>query len=156
MPLRKCSGVIIYRYNKQHKEFEVLLIKTRNFENLYTIPGGRLEPEDKGENIIEKAENCAIRESYEEVRLGIRNVQYLGMKKATGKDINYKDPETDFEFHDFVAQVEGELNIEEIINANDEVTYAGFHRERELVELLIEPRLKAQIQQCYTENFFRK
>ncbi len=156
MQLRRCSGVIIYRYSERYDEYEVLLIRTRNFRNLYLIVGGGIEEQDVGETLEKRAESCAVRETHEEVRLGIREIVYIGMKTAKGKDIGYKDPTMNFEFYDFVAQADGELNALEILFANDEVFYAGFHRQRELSSLPIEPKLKALIQRCYTGNYFKK
>ena len=161
--LRRCSGAIIYRYNKRDDDFEILLIKTKNFkdntgEYLHTIVGGRIEEQDQGETIEQKAENCAKRESWEEVRLGISETVYVGMNTALGKDIGYKDPEMEFEFYDFTAKAVGSLDIEEILQANDEVIYAGFHKRQELSSLRMEPQLRKMIEDLYnhTEKYFRK
>lgn len=154
--IRRCSGAILYRYDERWQEYEVLLVKTRNFGAFYIIPGGKVEEIDTGETIEERMKQCAMREINEEVRLGIREMRYLGIYYKSGRDIGYKDPEQDFEFHDFIGEAVGELNMLEILAANNEITYAGFHRQRDLAGLLIEPALKAQIQRCYTENQFQK
>ncbi|MBI5002405.1 NUDIX hydrolase [Candidatus Woesearchaeota archaeon] len=161
--IRRCSGAIIYRYNKRDDNFEILLIKTRNFkdntgEYLHTIVGGRIEEQDQGETIEQKAESCAKRESWEEVHLGISEIVYVGMNTAVGKDIGYKDPEMRFEFYDFTAKAVGSLDIEEILKANDEVIYAGFHKRQELFSLRMEPQLRRMIENLYnhTEKYFQK
>ena len=155
--IRKCSGVIIYKYNQIHDEFELLLIKTKNFKNqageyLHTIVGGRIEEQDAGETIEQKAASCAARETQEEVRLGISQLVYFGMKTAEGKDIGYKDPDMHFEFYNFTAKAEGELSTEKILEANNEVIYAGFHRRQELSELAMEPELKKMIEETITHK----
>ncbi|MBI5073374.1 NUDIX hydrolase [Candidatus Woesearchaeota archaeon] len=158
--IRKCSGVIIYKYNERDDDFEILLIKTRNFKDagqyLYTIVGGRIEEIDKGETIEQKAQSCAERETWEEVRLGISEMAYIGMNTAVGRDIGYKDPEMQFEFHHFAAKAVGTLNTLDILLANDEVIYAGFHKRQELSSLAMEPELRRMLK-TYTitqENTF--
>lgn len=163
MKIRKCSGVIIYRYSAKDDDFEILLIKTNNFrdstgEYLHTIVGGRIEDEDQGTTIEQKAESCAKRESWEEVRLGISELVYIGMNTAVGKDIGYKDPEMHFEFYDFAAKAVGTLDTLNILQANNEVIYAGFHKRQELSSLPMEPQLRKMIEEVYshTEKYFRK
>ncbi len=163
MKIRRCSGVIIYHYNEKENDFEILLIKTKNFkdnngEYLHTIVGGRIEETDHGTTIEQKAESCAKRESWEEVRLGISELVYICMNTAAGKDIGYKDPEMQFEFYDFAAKAEGKLDVLEILKANDEVIYAGFHRRQELSSLPMEPQLRKMLEEVYshTEKYFRK
>lgn len=163
MKIRKCSGVIIYRYNEKDDDFEILLIKTNNFRDhtgvyLHTIVGGRIEETDEGTTIEQKAQSCAERESWEEVRLGISGLTYIGMNTAVGKDIGYKDPEMQFEFHDFIAKTAAQLNALEILLANDEVIYAGFHKRQELSSLPVEPQLRRMMEDISSqpEKYFRK
>ncbi len=161
--IRICSGVIIYRYLPECGEFAVLLVKTRNFRNktgeyLYTIVGGRIEPKDYGDTREERAWNCAVRESKEEVSLGIRNPVYVRMSVAFGREIAYKDPNTIFEFYTFTAEAVGQLDDLEIILKNDEITYAGYHRQHELDTLPMEPRLRQLINTVYKnpKKYFQK
>lgn len=66
------------------RDGKVLLIKRAYapYQNLWTLPGGRLEP---GETI----EQCAIREISEEVGLVIRNPRPV-MVQALGRDSTFR------------------------------------------------------------------
>jgi 8-oxo-dGTP pyrophosphatase MutT (NUDIX family) len=163
MKKRQCTGVIIYRYNESDDDFEILLIKTRNFKDsagnyLHTIVGGRIEETDEGTTIEQKAESCAKREGWEEVRLGISELVYICMNTAVGKDIGYTDPEMQFEFYEFAAKAEGKLDVLEILQANNEVIYAGFHKRQELSSIPMDPQLRKMIENVYAqaEKYFRK
>lgn len=112
--IRRCSGVFIYRTNREKSEIEYLFIQTANFTDavghyLDTVVGGRFEEEDKGNSLEEKGACCARRETREEVGLDLENILFLGIVKAKGKDIGYKDPQMDFEFYHYAAQAIGEV-----------------------------------------------
>lgn len=66
------------------REGKILLIKRAYapYQNLWTFPGGRLEP---GETI----EQCAARELQEELALAIRNPKPV-MQQALGRDGEYR------------------------------------------------------------------
>ncbi|QQR38105.1 NUDIX domain-containing protein [Devosia rhizoryzae] len=66
------------------REGKILLIKRAfaPYQNLWTFPGGRLEP---GETI----EQCATRELQEELAITIRNPK-LVMQQALGRDGEYR------------------------------------------------------------------
>ena len=66
------------------RDGKVLLIKRAfaPYQHLWTLPGGRLEPD-------ESIEQCAIREIAEEIGVTIRNPR-LVMVQALGRDLAYR------------------------------------------------------------------
>ncbi len=127
MKLKKCAGVVIYRYIPEQDDFEVLLVKAEKFKDtsgelFYTIPGGTLDPQkDTGDSEEEIAYACARRETKEEVNLDLEHLIFLGKKRESGVSVGYKDPETNFFFYDFVGKGVG------IVQINEELCYAGWH-----------------------------
>lgn len=161
--IRKCSGVVILQYMPEFQEDGVVLIKTRNFRDsqtgdyLWTIVGGRIESHDEGESEEAVAEASIKRETWEEVRLRLVDLHYLGKETKTGRQMQYKDPETNFILYNFVARGIGKLDALEILLANDELIYAGVCRINEIEELApIDNTLRSLILRSYDRYAFKK
>jgi len=79
---RHCTGIFLYRFNERKGQYEVALIQSDKFRHhstghlLWTIPGGRIEPEDQGSTIDERVLACAKREVREELGIELEYVVY--------------------------------------------------------------------------------
>jgi 8-oxo-dGTP pyrophosphatase MutT (NUDIX family) len=110
---RHCTGIFLYKFNTEINQYEIALIQSQKFRHhstgslLWTIPGGRIEPEDQGSTIDERILACARREVREELGIELEYALYypeLNSQK-TGAEIGYQDPETMFYFYECTARV---------------------------------------------------
>lgn len=87
------TGVLIY-----NKKKEVLLIKNPKFLNLWTIPGGKI-------NENERMEEAVKREVKEETGLEIKNIKFISVDNSIDYDFFPKDKY--FVLLNFIAQEDG-------------------------------------------------
>ena len=83
---------------------ELFLMKTVQWSNKYTVPGGGLEP---GEEL----EEAVKREVKEETDMDIENLEFIGFTNAYDVNEKYKKAYNHLVFFDFIARVKGEPKI---------------------------------------------
>jgi len=118
LPARAGSGQADKKYPKAivgafifNDKGELFLMKTKQWKDKYTCPGGKLEI---GETLIE----AVIRETKEETNLDIVDVQFMGYIDALGLEGKYLIGDKHLLFLDFVAHAKGKQKIK----LNDEGT----------------------------------
>ncbi len=96
---RVIVGAFIFNDNN-----ELFLMKTVQWSNKYTVPGGGLE---SGEAL----EEGVIREIKEETDMDIENLEFIGFTNAYDVNEKYKKVYNHLIFFDFIARVKGEPKI---------------------------------------------
>ncbi len=119
------ASVGIVRHGK------ILLIKraVAPYQNLWTFPGGRMEP-------TETIEQCAIREVQEELALTVRNPRHV-MTQALGRDGTYR------------LAVFTTTDYEGVIKPSDEISDHKWVDPGMLIALRTTSRLDDVIKECF-------
>ncbi|MFA6888256.1 MAG: NUDIX hydrolase [Candidatus Woesearchaeota archaeon] len=158
---RHCTGIFIYKFNELKKEYEVALVQSEKFrhhstgELLWTIPGGRIEPEDVGDTLEKRIIACAMREGREELRSEIQDVRYYPElnKKRKGAEIGYKDPEMQFYFYECVGKA-----VSDELKPGDDVIRICWYSLSQIQLLNMAEDVKGLLQEIltHTEKYFMK
>jgi 8-oxo-dGTP pyrophosphatase MutT (NUDIX family) len=142
--IKRCVGPIIY--NQDGKIFLMKSHKWRldendEFGNVWIVPGGEIEKDDRG---IEKEteEESLKREITEELGIEIERIEKVGESKKSGAR-NFKKPNIDFEFIDFIARTR-----QSDIAPNSEITEYGWFTIAEAERLPLLDTTAAFIQKC--------